>query len=66
MTSKIWNKWHHWERRAEECQCIAETLIDPLARQTLFNIAREYMELAQLARAAHLETLPRYYYRERG
>jgi hypothetical protein len=41
----------HWRRRAEEAQRIAEQLDDPVAKETMRDIARSYEQLAILAGA---------------
>ena len=62
----IWNKHRHWEKRAEEARAIADAMTNERNRITLLAIAREYDELAALARAAENDTKPRYAYYERG
>jgi len=39
----------HWRERAEEARAIAETLTDPVARETMLRIAQEYEKLAKRA-----------------
>lgn len=39
----------HWRRRAEEAQRIADKLDDPVAKETMRDIARSYEQLATLA-----------------
>jgi hypothetical protein len=39
----------HWRRRAEEARRIADQLDDPVAKETMRDIARSYEQLATLA-----------------
>jgi hypothetical protein len=39
----------HWRRRAEEARRIAGQLDDPVAKETMRDIARSYEQLATLA-----------------
>ena len=39
----------HWRRRAEEARHIADQLDDPVAKETMRDIARSYEQLATLA-----------------
>ena len=41
----------HWQRRAEEARRIADQLDDPIAKQTMREIAISYERLAALARS---------------
>jgi hypothetical protein len=50
-TPSIANDPAHWRRRAEEAQRIADQLDDPVAKETMRDIARSYEQLALLAEA---------------
>jgi hypothetical protein len=39
----------HWRRRGEEARRIADQLDDPVAKNTMLDIARSYEQLATLA-----------------
>jgi hypothetical protein len=39
----------HWRERAEEARRVAETLVDPKARQTMLEIAESYDRLVERA-----------------
>ena len=39
----------HWRDRAGEARCVAETLADPKARQSMLEIAERYNRLAERA-----------------
>jgi hypothetical protein len=39
----------YWRQRAEEAQRLAEQLDDPVAKQTMQDIAKSYEQLAALA-----------------
>ncbi len=41
----------HWRQRAEEARGVAEQLDDPIAKQTMLDIARSYEQMAALAEA---------------
>ena len=46
----------YWRDRAEEVRASAEAMHDPVARQTLLQIAEEYKKLAErAARRGHEE-----------
>jgi hypothetical protein len=39
----------HWRERADEARRVAETLVDPKARQTMLEVAANYERLAERA-----------------
>ena len=41
----------HWQRRAEEAHRTVDQLDDPVAKETMRDIARSYERLAELAEA---------------
>jgi hypothetical protein len=41
----------HWHRRAAEARRIADQLDDPIAKETMRDIANSYERLAELAEA---------------
>jgi hypothetical protein len=43
----------HWRRRADEARKIAAQLDDPIAQQTMLEIATSYDQLGALAAAKH-------------
>jgi len=48
-TPSIRDDPEHWRRRAKEAQRIADQLDDPVAKETMRDIARSYEHLATLA-----------------
>lgn len=61
----FWNRSKHWAKRAAEARVIAEQVADAVSRETMLRIAKEFDELATMAREAELQQLPRYFYRDR-
>ena len=51
MRKPIKDDPEHWRRRAEESRRVAEQLDDPVAKQTMLDIASSYEQLASLAEA---------------
>lgn len=43
------NSSAYWQRRAEETRQLASKITDPVAQQTVFDIAASYDELAAIA-----------------
>lgn len=41
----------HWRTRAREARIAAERIVDPRARQTMLEIARDYERMADRAEA---------------
>jgi hypothetical protein len=39
----------HWRRRAQETRSIADKLDDPIAKQTMLEIAQHYEQIAAIA-----------------
>ena len=49
MPEKLELSAEYWRKRAEEARTIAEMITDNFARETMFDIARQYDELAERA-----------------
>ena len=49
MPEKLELSPEYWRRRAEEARTIAEMITDDFTRETMFDIARQYDELAERA-----------------
>ena len=49
MPEKLELSPEYWRKRAEEARTIAEMITDSFARDTMFDIARQYDELAERA-----------------
>ena len=39
----------HWRYRSEEARAMAESMTDPVAKQSMLNVAAEYEKLAKRA-----------------
>ena len=50
MSEKLELSPEYWRKRAGEARTIAEMITDDLARETMFDIAQQYDELAEPAR----------------
>jgi hypothetical protein len=48
----------HWRKRAEETRRLANQLSDPVAKQTVMEIAQSYDELAAMAETRALGKPP--------
>jgi len=48
----------YWRRRSEEARRIADQLGDPVAKQTMLDIAISYEQLAALAEARLARKIP--------
>jgi hypothetical protein len=48
------NSAAYWRKRAEEARRLADQLIDPVAKQTVMEIAQSYEQLAIMAEARAL------------
>ena len=55
MTTEL-NSPAHWRKRAEETRRLAHHLADPVAKQTVMEIAQSYEELAIIAETRALST----------
>ena len=49
MPEKLELSPEYWRKRGEEARTIAEMITDNFARDTMFDIARQYDELAERA-----------------
>ena len=49
MPEKLELSPEYWRRRAEEARTVAEMITDDFTRETMFDIARQYDELAERA-----------------
>jgi hypothetical protein len=47
--SSLLNDPAHWRRRAQETRSIADRLDDPIAKQTMLEVAEHYEQLAAIA-----------------
>jgi hypothetical protein len=50
VISSLLNDPAHWRRRAQETRSIADRLNDPIAKQTMLEIAQLYEQLAAIAK----------------
>jgi hypothetical protein len=50
MHSKLTFDAEHWRSRAEEARALAELMGDPVAKETMLEIANQYERLAQRAK----------------
>jgi hypothetical protein len=48
----------HWRRRAQETRSIADRLNDPIAKQTMLEIAQHYEQLAAIAETRRIADKP--------
>jgi hypothetical protein len=47
--SSFMNDPEHWRERAEKARKTAETMMDPLSKETMLGIAKDYEGLAKRA-----------------
>jgi hypothetical protein len=48
-TPTLLNDPAHWRRRAQETRSIADRLDDPVAKQTMLEVAQHYEQIATIA-----------------
>jgi hypothetical protein len=54
MRTILINDPEHWRQRAKQSRDLAKQLEDPMAKQTLLEIAQSYEQLAELAEKRRL------------